>query len=65
MIFELYGLHAKLSFLLTSKAVKDLTEYTLVLILITFGAVASMNAFSGILTEVFLGFSSTLGRYLS
>jgi hypothetical protein len=65
MIFELYGLHAKLSFLLTSKAVKDLTEYTLVLILITFGAVASMNAFSGILTEVFLGFSTTLGRYLS
>jgi hypothetical protein len=47
MIFELYGLHAKLSFLLTSKAVKDLTEYTLVLILITFGAVASMNAFPG------------------
>jgi Flp pilus assembly pilin Flp len=65
MIFDLHGHHAKLSFLLTSKAAKDLTEYTLVLSLITFGAVASMNALFGVLTNAFLGFSSVLGRYVS
>jgi Flp pilus assembly pilin Flp len=65
MIFDLHGLHAKLSFLLTSKAAKDLTEYTLVLTLITFGAVTSMNSLSGVLTEAFLGFSTSLGRYIS
>jgi Flp pilus assembly pilin Flp len=65
IIFFFRKLYLKFSFLLTSKAAKDLTEYTLVLILIAFGAVTSMNSLSGALTKVFQGFSATLGIYVS
>jgi Flp pilus assembly pilin Flp len=58
-------LYAKFSFLLTSKAAKDLIEYTLVLTLIAFGAVTSMNSLSGALTKTFQGFSTTLRSYVS
>ena len=56
---------ARFSFLLTSKAAKDLIEYALVLILIAFGAVTGMNALSGVLTKAFLGFTATLSTYVS
>ena len=65
MTSVLQKLHAKLSFLLTSKAAKDLIEYVLVLVLIALGAVTSMNAFLGILTKAFQGFSAALGNYIS
>ena len=42
----LQKLFANFSFLLTSKAAKDLIEYTLVLTLIAFAAVTSMNSLS-------------------
>jgi len=61
----LQKLFANFSFLLTSKAAKDLIEYTLVLTLIAFAAVTSMNSLSGILTRTFQGFSTTLVSYSS
>jgi Flp pilus assembly pilin Flp len=61
----LQKLCARFSFLLTSNAAKDLIEYTLVLTLIAFGAVTSMNTLFGVLTKTFLGFATTLDRYVS
>jgi Flp pilus assembly pilin Flp len=65
IIFFFRKLVAKFSFLLTSKAAKDLIEYTLVLTMIAFAAVSGMNTLSGVLTKAFQGFSTTLGIYIS
>jgi Flp pilus assembly pilin Flp len=63
MNFVLQKLCAKLSFLTTGRAAKDLIEYTFVLTLIGLGTVTGMNALSGFLTKAFQGFATTLARY--
>lgn len=65
IIFFFRKLYAKFHFLLTSKAAKDLIEYTLILTMIAFGAVTGMNALSGVLTKEFQGISTALGNYVS
>ncbi len=65
IIFFFRKPHAEFSFLLTSKAAKDLIEYAFVLSLIAFGAVTSLNSLSGALTKVFQGFSTTLCSFVS